>query len=261
VRFFEQAHIKDACSFLRLLGSPEDELAFARVLELLPGVGPRTTARLWRKLGGACDLYDAQRRADIAAQLPAAARAGWEGMCSAIPERPVTPEALAPRRAVTDFLAAFYETYAAETFENAQRRLEDLQQMAAFTERFATLQEFLSDVSLLTNLDAEQEDLSDAERNAVRLSTVHQAKGLEWRVVVVLWATDGMFPSSRSMTESDDGADEERRLFYVAVTRAQDELVMCVPQVRHMPDGGVIYCEPSRFVAELDPALVRDVLM
>jgi DNA helicase-2/ATP-dependent DNA helicase PcrA len=206
-------------------------------------------------------MFDPRRRAEVGALLPAAARAGWENIGSAVPERPATPEELMPRRAVSDFLSSFYEAYAAETFENAQRRIEDLQQMAAFTERSPSLQDFLSDVSLLTNLDAEQDELSDADRNSVRLSTVHQAKGLEWRVVIVLWATDGMFPSSRSMTESEAGADEERRLFYVAVTRAQDELVFCIPQVRHMPDGGVIYCEPSRFVSELDPALVRDVLM
>jgi len=104
---------------------------------------------------------------------------------------------------------------------------------------------------LLTNLDAEAENLSPADRNAVRLSTVHQAKGLEWPVVIVIWATEGMFPSSRSMNESDEGEAEERRLFYVAATRAKDELVLCTPEVRRMRDGGIMYCQPSHFVDEL----------
>ncbi|MDP6849270.1 MAG: 3'-5' exonuclease, partial [Kiritimatiellia bacterium] len=91
------------------------------------------------------------------------------------------------------------------------------------------------------------------------LSTVHQAKGLEWAAVVVLWVTDGMFPSSRAINESEGGESEERRLFYVAVTRAKDELCLCVPEMRRMRDGGIYYCEPSRYVEELDPGLIRDV--
>ncbi len=113
-----------------------------------------------------------------------------------------------------------------------------------------TIEQCLSDIALLTNLDAEAESLSPAERNAVRLSTVHQAKGLEWPVVIIIWATEGMFPSSRSMNESEQGEAEERRLFYVATTRAKDELVLCAPEVRRMRDGGVMYCLPSHFIDE-----------
>ena len=107
------------------------------------------------------------------------------------------------------------------------------------------------DVSLLTNIDAGIEGMQTEDEESVRLSTVHQAKGLEWTAVIILWAIEGMFPSSRSLQESTDGDAEERRLFYVAITRAKDELFICVPEVRRMRDGGVMYCEPSRFIQEI----------
>ena len=85
---------------------------------------------------------------------------------------------------------------------------------------------------------------------------MHQAKGLEWNVVFVLWAADGMFPSSRAMTESGND-EEERRLFYVAVTRAKDELFLCMPAVRRAPDGGAQFFAPSRFITEIPPDCLR----
>ncbi|MDO9542177.1 MAG: 3'-5' exonuclease, partial [Kiritimatiellia bacterium] len=88
--------------------------------------------------------------------------------------------------------------------------------------------------------------------DCLRLSTVHQAKGLEWRAVFILWAADGMFPSARSLKEAG-GDEEERRLFYVAVTRAKDDLYLCMPSVRRDYNGGVIFLTPSRFLLEVPP--------
>jgi DNA helicase-2/ATP-dependent DNA helicase PcrA len=128
-----------------------------------------------------------------------------------------------------------------------------------YTSRFEKVQDFLSDIALLTNLDAEVENFKSDKREVVRLSTVHQAKGLEWPVVIILWMSEGMFPSTRSMEESNLGEAEERRLFYVAVTRAKDELCMCVPELRRTRDGGVIYYSSSRFIDEIPPYLVNDI--
>ena len=110
----------------------------------------------------------------------------------------------------------------------------------------------------MTNLDAESRVDEDEEEDAIRLSTIHQAKGLEWPVVIVLWMVDGMFPSLRSMEENEEGEAEERRLFYVAVTRAKDELCLCAPEVRRTRDGGIIYYSPSRFLEELPIGLLRE---
>jgi len=76
--------------------------------------------------------------------------------------------------------------------------------------------------------------------------------------VIVLWVTEGMFPPTRVLNESDEGEAEERRLFYVAVTRAKDELILCAPEIRRAADGGVFECEPSRFIREIPQELIQD---
>jgi DNA helicase-2/ATP-dependent DNA helicase PcrA len=111
-------------------------------------------------------------------------------------------------------------------------------------------------MALLTNLDAEAET-APAGKDGVRLSTVHQAKGLEWKVVFVLWMNEDCFPSRKS-AEQIGGEAEERRLFYVAATRAEDRLFLCCPEIRRNRDGSVIPYEPSRFVQEIPPHLLRN---
>ena len=133
-----------------------------------------------------------------------------------------------------------------------------MESLVDFTSRFQTAEAFLSELALLTNMDAESDDPHAGPPDALRLSTIHQAKGLEFPVVFVLWLADGMFPSGRSMNDDGEGESEERRLFYVAATRAKDELHLCVPALRRTRDGGVQYYAPSRFVQELPAKLMRE---
>jgi DNA helicase-2/ATP-dependent DNA helicase PcrA len=259
VRFFEQAHVKDVLGLLRVLTTPSDRLAFERLIGLLTGAGPRSAERAWLALGGAFDAGDAAARKRVAQALRGAARAEWNSLCDGL-ARHAGAACRAPD-AIEEFVDGFYGAYAEAAFENADRRLEDLRELAVFAGRYESAAAFLNEVALLTNLDAEADAGPGSEQgaDALRLSTVHQAKGLEWRAVIVLWAVEGMFPSGRSVDESEGGEAEERRLFYVAVTRARDELCLCVPEVRRMRDGGLFFCQPSRYVAELDGEQVRSV--
>jgi superfamily I DNA/RNA helicase len=120
-----------------------------------------------------------------------------------------------------------------------------------------TLEEFLTQLALLTNVEAEDnEQTKDTEQ--IRLSTIHQAKGLEFDVVFVIMLCEGLFPSARSM-ESVEGEEEERRLFYVAVTRARNELYLSYPLIRMMPGtGGDVMQQPSRFLGEIPKELVEE---
>lgn len=256
IRFFEQAHVKDALCLLRMVSSQDDALAFARLLGLLPGVGPATATRMWKKLGGHFDASDERQRSVLRQALPKGAQVRWaslEPVLSGYFEESLEQDG---GQAVGLFVDAFYKQYAIDSFDNAQSRLEDLGELQLQMERFESVAHCLQDVALLTNLDAETDP--SGQEGKVRLSTVHQAKGLEWPVVMVLWATEGMFPSSRSLQESAEGEAEERRLFYVAATRAKDELVLCVPEYRRMRDGGGMYCQASRFIEEL-PGETADV--
>lgn len=258
MRFFEQAHIKDVLSLLRVLTCPEDLIAFERLMCLLPGVGPATARKAWAALGQRFESDSPAARQRLHDSLRKAGRARWAQVEPILAAYHAEHLSDAAGDVIQRFIEAFYDTYATDTFENYESRLEDIQELILHAEKFDTVEQCLSDIALLTNLDTKAENLSLAQRNAVRLSTVHQAKGLEWPVVIVIWATDGMFPSSRSLNESEEGESEERRLFYVATTRAKDELVFCTPEVRRMRDGGVMFCQPSRFVDELPHDIIND---
>jgi DNA helicase-2/ATP-dependent DNA helicase PcrA len=228
-------------------------------MSLLPAVGERTAQKIWQKAGGKFIATDKAYLDILEKSLPVSAMPSWKAI------RPIM-EAYTEENLNEDggevifrFMQAFYEKHLLAVFQDHERRADDIKEVILYTTKFESVEDFLSDIALLTNLDAESEELDQSEVDSLKLSTVHQAKGLEWKAVIMLWVTDGMFPSSRSISESTDGEAEERRLFYVAVTRAKDELVMCVPEVRRNRDGGVIFCEPSRFVNELPRELIKPV--
>jgi DNA helicase II / ATP-dependent DNA helicase PcrA len=258
VRFFEQAHIKDVCTLPRLAANPADSLAFTRLMELFPKVGPRKAQTLWTALGEHLNLRDTGKRAQLFALLPKDAQPLWQAIADKIfPAGEEDGRVLdRPDELVFRFTEAFYEDFAEDTFDNARQRLEDVQELVTFSSKYKSTTEFLSEMALLTNLDAEQNKNAGAPPDSIRLSTVHQAKGLEWKAVFVLWLVDGMFPAARSLEEAADEA-EERRLFYVAVTRAKDYLWLCVPRMRKSREGGIMFCPPSRFIDEINPDLLQ----
>jgi len=256
VRFFEQAHVKDVVSLLRVLVNPGDELAFVRLMCMFPKVGQKTAGKIWKLLDHRCDLREAAQVAKLREKLPAAARGPWrdvEKIGMAYKKEGLDED---PGEVIYRFIQAYYDEYAIETFENYARRREDLDALIDFTTKYKSAEDFLSETALLTNLDAESNEVRQNDENALKLSTVHQAKGLEWNAVFVMWLVDGMFPSSRSV--NDGGEGEERRLFYVATTRAKDVLYLCRPEIRRTRDGGVMYCEPSRFISEIPGDLLDE---
>ncbi len=254
VRFFEQAHVKDVLTPLRLVHRPTDELAFVRMLGLFPRTGERTARKIWEKIGKHFAPQSAADLDKVGKALPAAARADWDALAATLRDAKDASDAadLAGR-----FVEAVYRNYATETFENADRRLEDVDEMVRYISRFPSLGDFLSEVALLTNIDTGGERAAAADEDHVLLSTVHQAKGLEWPVVFVLWMAEGVFPSGRSMSdENSEGVSEERRLFYVATTRAKDHLFLCAPKMRRGRDGEFNYYSPSRFLEEIPSGLL-----
>ena len=256
VRFFEQAHIKDVCAPLRLAANPADFLAFARWMELLPKVGPKRAETMWVKLGGRLDLRSPDARAALAAALPADARPAWHDIETAL--FPVGDASLLdrPDGLVKAFSDAFYGDFIDATFDNPRSRKEDIAELCIFSAKYPSTTAFLDEMTLLTNLDTTGRDTAADTRDTLRLTTVHQAKGLEWKAVFVLWMVHGMFPSSRA-AEEPGMMSEERRLFYVAVTRAKDYLWLCSPQMRRSASGDIQLCPVSPFIEEIDPAKLQ----
>ena len=246
---FESQHVKDVIAFLRLCAGLADLFALQRVLGLLPGVGPKTAERVWDKLGGAFDPTRQTDRLQLGALLPKKAQEDWRALDALIARYHDDALAENGNRAVTLFLDTWYADYLLRAYDNGEDRIQDIAAFAAQFRKGQPVAEFLNDVALMTNVDAENAQAL-ADRPGIRLSTVHQAKGLEWPVVIVIWCNEDYFPSARAIME--DQAGEERRLFYVALTRAKDDLLLCVPATRRTPGKeGVQYLFPSRFIKQL----------
>jgi len=251
LRFFEQAHIKDVAAFLRFAINPGDELAFKRMARLLPGIGGKTADKLWSAVASGQSL------AALTASVPAKGRTAWQQVVATMDELREESVRNRPSEMIRRVVECVYDDYLKQHYTNYAARLEDLNQLQIFAQRFAATEAFLSELSLMTNLEVEDETAPAMEdEEYLRLSTVHQAKGQEWGAVFVISLADGLFPSVKSLT-SPDGEEEERRLFYVAITRAKDELYLSFPLVRRSSSGQETLQKPSRFIGEIPPGLLE----
>jgi len=260
IRFFEQAHIKDVISFIRFVANPRDEVAFKRMVKLLPGIGNRSAENLWnawdKSLSERGEITSWSERL-LAMNVSAKSKKHWTQLSHTLDEIAPGGQPNPPSEMITSVVEAIYDDYAKVSFTNYELRREDLNQLAAFARQFKDVNEFLSQLALISNVDAEAAPNQTGDNEAVNLSTVHQAKGLEFHTVFVIWLTDGMFPSTRSMDQRKD-LEEERRLFYVAITRAKDELYLTYPHMRLTGGYGDVFQRPSRFLKEIPNKLVED---
>lgn len=275
IRFFEQAHIKDATAYLKFVANPSDEISFKRLVRLLPGIAARGADKLWRNFSGQIvelpNRPAAESAADSAPENKSPLAIALQNISRAVPAKAATAwrqftatvsqlEAPAVRRSAAQMLRlvldAGYDDYLRENYDNYPRRREEVEQLAQFAFQFGSLEEFLTQLALLTNVEAEEDPHDDSEK--IRLSTIHQAKGLEFDVVFVIMLCDGLFPSARA-AETDEGEEEERRLFYVAITRAKNELYLSYPLVRagFGKSGEDTRQLPSRFLSEIPGDLLN----
>ncbi len=252
IRFFEQAHIKDVVAHLRLIVNPYDEISWKRVLRLYPGIGRQIAERVWRVVAEAEDPLFALEREEVLLALPSGARESVTG----VRELLLRLESLErdPALAIMAVLDGGYREYLVSHYANAQDRLEDLEELARFATRYKSLETFLSELALLGSMEGETILAGGFKDEKVVLSTVHQAKGLEWACVFLISLCEGAFPSPQSVN-SEEELEEERRLFYVACTRAKDYLFLCYPVVGERLRGRPLIRRPSRFLQELSPSL------
>jgi DNA helicase II / ATP-dependent DNA helicase PcrA len=260
IRFFEQAHIKDVASFIRFVANPRDEVAFKRMVRLLPGIGGKSADNLWngweKSLNENGEVVSWSERL-LKLSVSTRSRKMWEQLAATLDEMAPRGKPNPPSEMIVSVVEAIYDDYTKANFTNYEIRREDLNQLASFARQFSDVQEFLSQLALISNVDAEPAPNSAADNEAVNLSSVHQAKGLEFHTVFVIWLTDGMFPSSRAL-ETRDAIEEERRLFYVAITRARDELYLSYPHMRLSGGFGDVFQRPSRFLKEIPNELLED---
>jgi DNA helicase-2/ATP-dependent DNA helicase PcrA len=249
LRFFEQAHIKDVSSHLKIAVNPSDELAWKRAVKLLPKIGNATAQKIWNYVASAPGL-EAKVLTGAAQILPKQARDPWARFVGTL-KRLSEPSLLEhPAEMIRMVMQEGYEEFLKGKYPNYESRLEDINQLSNYAQQFTSAEEFLSDLALLSNVVAEDVVGGGYEDERVTLTTIHQAKGLEWAVVFIVWLAEGRFPSMRSLTSQED-EEEERRLFYVAATRAKDELYLCYPLWSFDRRSPSTLLKPSRFVQEI----------
>ena len=264
IRFFEQAHIKDATAYLKFVANPKDEVSFKRLVLLLPGIGAKGAEKIYqsftaRMAGGELKMETKLATAlqSCTKAIPKKAAVPWTQFVATIAQLENETTRRSAAKMLRLVMDAGYDDYLKETYDNYERRLDEIQQLAEFAFQFGTVEEFLTQLALLTNVEAEDDPKDDSEK--IKLSTIHQAKGLEFEIVFVIMLCDGMFPSARS-SESNDGEEEERRLFYVSITRAKNELYLTYPQIRggFGASGADTYQSPSRFLSEIPKNLLNE---
>ena len=257
VRFFEQAHIKDTVAQIRFVSNPSDLSAFKRFACLLPKIGPKTAEKLHELChchaeANELNFCNALQAESIQKKVPKDALQEWQSLTDTLVELSALLEKESPEAIVNAAVEGWYSQYIREIYPNWTEREEDLVSLVGFAARFDTLEELLAQLVLLAS---EISDRSEKEAGqCLRLTTVHQAKGLEFPIVFIIGLADGLFPLKRTIDEGD--IEEARRLFYVASTRAQKELYLCYPMLNSQGNT-MLRLNPSRFIQEIDPALFQ----
>jgi DNA helicase-2/ATP-dependent DNA helicase PcrA len=260
VKFFERQHIRDLVALLRFVYNPSDTQAWERVAVLLPKVGEKGAQKLHAAaLADARDFQknfvDALASEDVRAKVPRDARTDWEALVESLKQVRQAMQEKSPADAVGTAIDGWYGDYLKGAYADYADRLEELTALVGFAQRFEETQDFLAQILLLNSETSDRH--VDTDTDAVKLTTVHQAKGLEYDVVFVIGLADGQFPGRRSIEAGD--VEEERRLFYVAVTRARNELYLSFPKIASRPGPGGMMLTPSRFLQELSPDLYQQL--
>lgn len=263
LRFFEQAHIKDVISHLRIIINPKDEMGWKRVLRLIPGIGKNTATKIWERISASEDPLSSIAKPDFA--LKTKAPDAWRAFVTLMTNLSSPTLVSKPGSQIELVLASGYHDYLLNAFPNANARVDDLEQLARYATRFEDTEQFLAELALIAmekfggaeGVSGEDViDASEEDDDRIVLTSIHQAKGLEWKYVFLIWAADGKLPSARSLKKEED-TEEERRLFYVAITRAKDELNVCYPLMESDFTRLTVVQRPSRFISELPDDLLE----
>jgi DNA helicase II / ATP-dependent DNA helicase PcrA len=264
LKFLEAAHVKDALAILRVLENPWDEVAWFRVLQLPDGMGPASARRIMDEIGVATPRDGASRDdgdgspsplvnlLDDPFSAPRPAAAGMLDLRSALAG--CVDEAVLPPPAQLERVRAYLEPVVGRMYDAPAARIADLDQLALLARGYESRGRFLAELTL--DPPSSTSDLAGPpllDEDYLVLSTIHSAKGLEWDVVHVIHVADGMIPSDMA-TRDEDEVEEERRLLYVALTRARQALHVSWPQRYYRRPKGLedphAFAQVSRFLPE-----------
>lgn len=247
MRFFERMHIKDVLAYLKIMGNFRDEVAWMRILNMYEGIGPVTAQLIYQQITALDKLEDVF---DLKLNLASKAGVSWSKIMKLF-DALIRYQDKGLSKMIS-LVIEEYSDYLMGKHEDYKYRLDDLEQLAIFSAEYESMELFLNEIALQESFSAQQARRED--KNVVVLSTVHQAKGLEWPVVFVINMTDHSFPHPLCVRE--DEQEEERRLFYVAVTRAEKYLHLTYPLAIFRYDGHKSL-KPSPFITQIDSKFLQ----
>ncbi|MHA1671973.1 MAG: ATP-dependent helicase [Promethearchaeota archaeon] len=258
VAFFEKAHIKDAISYLKILENPYDEISWARIFSMIPGIGTKSGSKIFAEIINMENPINSMVSMAFFNKKLKGSRISQQGKKNLITHikklvnltEENDPSALIPH------LIKILEGYMKTKYDNWQERVEDLKQFGVYAKNYRTIRKFLENLSLNgSNLESKTVIAGNQinEEKPLIISTIHRAKGLEWRVVFIPMLIQDQFPSSKVVGDPD-AIEEERRTFYVAVTRAKDQLYLISPATIQTFKGYQT-SRISQFISELNPKL------
>lgn len=240
-KFVESAHIKDVLALLRVIANKNDRISWARILKTIPNIGDKTANVVANR------FVEADPTSDLAVVVPERKKY-TDAVINLVKILTQISQSDGSLPEKIDQLNRFVTPYLQSSYDNYPKRLRELEQLAQMSASYESITDFLNDVAIEAP-DHEMDDDIGSQQRLV-LSTIHSAKGLEWGTVIIIWAAEGRIPSPMSLGNPDD-LEEERRLLYVAVTRAKERLVIVVPQTIYDRRLGVVPTTPSRFIEEI----------
>ena len=260
VKFFERQHVRDLIAILNFVYNPANTSAWNRIAILLPKVGEKGAAKIYAAALDHARLMqqnfiDALATDDVASKVAKDAKPDWPIFCASLRQVYDAMNDQKPADAVSVAIDGWYGDYMKGEYADYIDRLEELKGLIGFASQFTQMSEFLAQIMLLNGETSERQ--IDHDQESIKLTTIHQAKGLEYDVVFLIGAAEGQFPGYRTIESGD--FEEERRLFYVAVTRAKNELYISYPRVASRPGPGGMMLQPSRFISELDESLYDEL--
>jgi len=253
-QFMETAHIKDLLAHLRVLANPQDAISWGRVLSLLEGVGPQASQKITNWIMDASNPIARLRSFEAKGKVAHGLKTLAQVLEAALePERPAES---------AQYLMQYYGPILKKNHpEDYPKRMKDLEHFLGMTERYRSLERLITDMALEPPTDSVDSVLAvDPDEGPLVLSTIHSAKGLEWHSVFIIWALEGRFPSYYNINTPEE-LEEERRLLYVAATRAKENLYITYP-VRIFDRGmGTVLSRPSQFLEGISEEMLEPVTL
>ena len=254
-KFIETTHVKDVLAHLRVLANPQDAVSWHRALLLLEGVGPKSSDKI---LG---HLLDGPEPLQRLAEYPGRGAVRTEVQKLAAALQTVADPNLQPREQIDLIVQYYLPILKRNQRDDYPKRQKDLEHFSIITERYRSLNRLLSDMALEPPNSSVGDVLATDrdEEGVLTLSTIHSAKGLEWHSVFIIWAVEGRFPSLYN--KEDDELEEERRLMYVAATRAKENLFISYPINIFDRATGMVLSRPSRFLEDIPRRILKPVFL